>query len=108
MGRILDGKAVARAVRAEVGQRVDLYRAAHGTPPGLAAVLVGDDPASRIYVNNKEKACAEVGIRSGGRRLPTTTTTDELLDVVAELNAQADVHGILVQLLRNRIGRRTT
>lgn len=98
MGAILDGKAVARALRAEVGRRVAVRRDTHGTTPGLAAVLVGDDPASRVYVTNKEKACAEVGIRSVGRRLPTETTTEELLEIVAELNAQADVHGLLVQL----------
>ncbi len=97
MGSILDGKLVARALRADVRRRVDARREPHGTP-GLAAVLVGDDPASRVYVNNKEKACAEVGIRSVGRRLPTETTTEALLDVVGELNEAADVHGILVQL----------
>jgi len=98
MGTILDGKAVARALRVDVGRRVDTRRETHGTTPGLAAVLVGDDPASRVYVSNKEKACAEAGIRSVGRRLPAETTTAELLDVVAELNAADDVQGILVQL----------
>jgi methylenetetrahydrofolate dehydrogenase (NADP+)/methenyltetrahydrofolate cyclohydrolase len=95
---ILDGKAVARAVRVELSGRVERFRAAGGPTPGLAAVLVGDDPASRVYVSNKEKACAEVGMRSVGQRLPATTTTAELVDVVRALNARDDVHGILVQL----------
>jgi methylenetetrahydrofolate dehydrogenase (NADP+)/methenyltetrahydrofolate cyclohydrolase len=98
MGTILDGKAVARAVRAEVGRAVEALRAERGVIPGLAAVLVGDDPASRVYVGTKERACAEVGMHSLGRRLPAATTTAALLDVVRGLNASAAVHGILVQL----------
>ena len=98
MGTILDGKAVARAVRAEVGRAVEVLRAERGVIPGLAAVLVGDDPASRVYVGTKERACAEVGMHSLGRRLPAATTTAALLDVVRGLNASAAVHGILVQL----------
>jgi methylenetetrahydrofolate dehydrogenase (NADP+)/methenyltetrahydrofolate cyclohydrolase len=98
MSTVLDGKAVARAVRAGVARRVEALQRERGVTPGLAAVLVGDDPASRVYVATKEKACAEVGIRSLGRRLPATTTTAELLRVVEELDASPDVHGILVQL----------
>jgi methylenetetrahydrofolate dehydrogenase (NADP+) / methenyltetrahydrofolate cyclohydrolase len=98
MSTVLDGKAVARAVRVEVARQVETLRRERGIVPGLAAVLVGDDPASRVYVGTKEKACAEVGMRSVGRRLPAATTTAELRDVVRDLNAQAEVHGILVQL----------
>jgi methylenetetrahydrofolate dehydrogenase (NADP+)/methenyltetrahydrofolate cyclohydrolase len=98
MARVLDGRAVARAVRAEVARRVEALRDGRGIVPGLAAVLVGDDPASRVYVGTKEKACAEVGMRSLGRRLPAGTTTAAVVALVEELNARPDVHGILVQL----------
>ncbi len=97
MGEILDGKAVAERVRAEVGRQVARL-AARGVVPGLATVLVGDDPASRVYVGSKEKGCAALGMRSFGHRLPTDTTTAQLVALVAELNARPDVHGILVQL----------
>ena len=97
MGQIIDGKAVAAAVRREVQERVARLKAA-GVEPGLATVLVGDDPASRVYVGNKERACAEVGMRSHGHRLAATTTQAELLALVADLGRRADVHGILVQL----------
>jgi methylenetetrahydrofolate dehydrogenase (NADP+)/methenyltetrahydrofolate cyclohydrolase len=97
MSTILDGKAVARAVRAEAARDVDALRA-RGVVPGLATVLVGDDPASRVYVGTKERACAEAGIQSFGRRLPASASTAELVRVVDELNRQPDVHGILVQL----------
>ena len=70
----------------------------HSVTPGLAAVLVGDDPASAVYVRNKERACAEVGILSEVLRLPQDATEDELLETVAQLNADAQFHGILVQL----------
>jgi len=98
MGNVLDGKAVARTVRAEVASQVEALRHARGVVPGLAAVLVGDDPASRVYVATKEKACAEVGMRSFGQRLPGHASTAEVLALVGELNARADVHGVLVQL----------
>jgi methylenetetrahydrofolate dehydrogenase (NADP+) / methenyltetrahydrofolate cyclohydrolase len=97
MSTILDGKAVAQAVRAEAARDVERL-ASRGIVPGLATVLVGDDPASRVYVGSKERACTEVGMRSIGRRLPADTTTAALVALVAELNARADVHGILVQL----------
>jgi methylenetetrahydrofolate dehydrogenase (NADP+) / methenyltetrahydrofolate cyclohydrolase len=97
MGEILDGKAIAERVRAEVGRRVTTL-AAHGIVPGLATVLVGDDPASRVYVGSKEKGCAALGMRSFGHRLPADTTTPQLVALIAELNARADVHGVLVQL----------
>jgi methylenetetrahydrofolate dehydrogenase (NADP+)/methenyltetrahydrofolate cyclohydrolase len=97
MGEILDGKAIAARVRAEVGRRVATL-AARGVVPGLATVLVGDDPASRVYVGSKEKGCAALGMRSFGHRLPDDTTTPQLVALVEELNGRADVHGILVQL----------
>jgi methylenetetrahydrofolate dehydrogenase (NADP+)/methenyltetrahydrofolate cyclohydrolase len=97
MSRILDGKAVAQAVRAEAARDVAALRA-RGVTPGLATVLVGDDPASRVYVGSKERACTEIGMASIARRLPADTTTTALVALVAELNARSDVHGILVQL----------
>jgi methylenetetrahydrofolate dehydrogenase (NADP+)/methenyltetrahydrofolate cyclohydrolase len=97
VAQILDGKAVAAAVRREVQDRVARLKAA-GVEPGLATVLVGDDPASRVYVGNKERACAEVGMRSHAHRLAATMTQAELLALVADLGRRSDVHGILVQL----------
>jgi methylenetetrahydrofolate dehydrogenase (NADP+)/methenyltetrahydrofolate cyclohydrolase len=95
--RVIDGKAVAQRVRDEVRARV-AELAARGVKPGLATVLVGDDAASAIYVRMKHKACLEVGMASFGTELPSTTSQAQLLDVVEELNARRDVHGILVQL----------
>ncbi len=97
MGRTIDGKAVAAAVRDEVRSRVRQL-AARGVVPGLATVLVGDDPPSRLYVGNKERACEEVGMRSFGHRLPATTPQAELLACVRALGDDPRVHGILVQL----------
>ena len=97
MGQTIDGKAVAVAVRNEVRDRV-AQLAARGVVPGLATILVGEDPASRLYVGNKERACGEVGLRSFGHRLPATTAQGELLALVRELAHRPDVHGILVQL----------
>ncbi len=97
MGEILDGKAVAERVRAEVGGRVAAL-AERGVVPGLATVLVGDDPASRVYVGSKEKGCAALGMRSFAHRIPADVTTAQLVALVEELNARPEVHGILVQL----------
>jgi methylenetetrahydrofolate dehydrogenase (NADP+)/methenyltetrahydrofolate cyclohydrolase len=97
VGETIDGKAVAAVVRGEVRARVARL-AERGTTPGLATVLVGDDAASQIYVGSKQKACAEVGIRSFGHKLPATTTQHELLALVRALCANPEVHGILVQL----------
>ncbi len=97
MGQIIDGKAVSAATRQTLkAQAAQL--AAKGVTPGLAVVLVGDDPASRVYVNNKKKACQELGIYSEEYALPAETTTDQLLELVQSLNARGDIHGILVQL----------
>ena len=97
MGHTIDGKRVAAAVRSEVRDRVARL-ATRGVVPGLATVLVGDDPASHVYVGNKERACEEVGMRSFGHRLGAETGQAELLALVHDLGRRADVHGILVQL----------
>ena len=94
---IIDGKAIAAAVRSEVADRVAALKA-RGTTPGLAAVLVGDDAASKIYVDGKQRDCAEVGIESERIELGADTTQEQLHAVVDRLNADPAVHGILVQL----------
>lgn len=96
--QILDGKATAAAIREEIATEVKSWIAAGKPTPMLAAVLVGDDPASQVYVRNKEKACQNAGIDSQVIRKPASTTTAELLDLLAELNADKRVNGILVQL----------
>ncbi|MFN3564617.1 MAG: bifunctional methylenetetrahydrofolate dehydrogenase/methenyltetrahydrofolate cyclohydrolase FolD [Burkholderiaceae bacterium] len=95
--RLIDGKALAASVRAGLKPRIDAL-AALGQRPGLAVILVGDDPASAVYVRNKVKACEEVGIRSWFEHLPAQTSESELLARIAALNADPQVHGILVQL----------
>ncbi len=94
----LDGKEVARHIRAELTARVTRHVSQGGKRPGLAVVLVGSDPASEIYVRNKGKAARAVGMESLERRLPESSTTGEVLAVVEELNQNPAVHGILVQL----------
>jgi len=94
--RLIDGAQIARELRAELAQRVAAL-AATGTTPGLAVVLVGEDPASQIYVRNKVRACAEVGIRSLQETYPATLAEAGLLARIAALNADPAVHGILVQ-----------
>lgn len=95
--RILDGNAIRDSVLAELASRVE--QAAHyGVRPGLAAVLVGEDPASKIYVRNKIRACDRIGAHSETLRLPAETTTAELVTVVEELNSREEIDGILVQL----------
>jgi methylenetetrahydrofolate dehydrogenase (NADP+)/methenyltetrahydrofolate cyclohydrolase len=96
--RIIDGKLIAKTVRQEVAEQAKAFAAQHDRPPGLAAVLVGDDPASHVYVRNKRKACAEAGLESWLHQLPATTTTLQLLELIQSLNADARVDGILVQL----------
>jgi methylenetetrahydrofolate dehydrogenase (NADP+)/methenyltetrahydrofolate cyclohydrolase len=94
---IIDGKQIAAKVRAEVTQAVKDLRA-RGVDPGLTVVRVGEDPASAIYVRGKRKDCEEVGIRSDEHHLPATTRQDELMALIARLNGDPRVHGILVQL----------
>ena len=96
--RLIDGKAVAARVRGAVADDVALFRDESGRAPGLATVLVGDDPASQVYVGNKIRACEEVGIRSIHHGLGDGTPQDELLELVAELNGDDLVDGILVQV----------
>jgi methylenetetrahydrofolate dehydrogenase (NADP+) / methenyltetrahydrofolate cyclohydrolase len=96
--KVIDGKAVAAKVRERVRSEVAEYADAQGRAPGLATVLVGDDPASQIYVHNKHKASEEVGIRSFDHQLTVQTTEDELLGLIERLNADQAVDGILVQL----------
>jgi len=96
-GQIIDGKAIAADVRQEVAREAKSLTDAD-VVPGLATVLVGDDPASKIYVASKQKACAEVGIRVWDHPLPASTPENELLDLLDRLNGDDQVHGILVQL----------
>jgi len=96
--RIIDGKAVAAAVRSRVAEEVTSFEAEYGRTPLLVTVIVGDDPASEVYVKGKHRACGEVGMRSLHHGLPAETTEDELLGLVGELNRDPDVDGILVQL----------
>lgn len=97
MAQIIDGKAVSRAVRARVAQET-LALKEQGVTPGLAVILVGEDPASQVYVRNKEKACAEVGFYSEKYTLPADTTQAQLNALVDELNAKKEINGILCQL----------
>ncbi len=96
--RLIDGKAVAATVRERVRAEVAELVAAGGRSPGLATVLVGEDPASQVYVRNKHRACEEAGMRSFNHDLPATTSEDELLRLVDELGRDDEVDGILVQL----------
>jgi methylenetetrahydrofolate dehydrogenase (NADP+)/methenyltetrahydrofolate cyclohydrolase len=96
--RIIDGKQLAAGIRAETAQHVRAFAEQTGRPPGLAAVLVGDNPASAIYVRNKRKACEEVGIASSLHHLPAATSQAELLHLLDQLNNDPAVSGILVQL----------
>jgi len=96
--RIISGKEVSAAMRAEMAAEVELLRRERGLVPGLAVVLVGDDPASVSYVRGKRQACDEVGIHSLERRFPADLPEDELVGVVGELNGEPSIHGILVQL----------
>lgn len=92
--QILDGKALSAKIKEDLAEEIK----EKGIKPGLAVIIVGDDPASRVYVNNKEKACGVCGIYSEEHALPESTTEDELLSLIASLNKRSDIHGILVQL----------
>ncbi len=97
VAQIIDGKAVARGLRAQYCERSERL-ARRGVTPGLAVIIVGANPASRIYVQNKLRACAEVGIASFKIELAETASSDEVIAAILELNSRPDVHGILVQL----------
>ncbi|MFV2066587.1 MAG: bifunctional methylenetetrahydrofolate dehydrogenase/methenyltetrahydrofolate cyclohydrolase FolD [Pirellulales bacterium] len=96
--KILDGKAMARTIRSEIAEDVVDFIQNNATVPSLSAVLIGEDPASEVYVRNKQRACEQVGIESKLYRLPSDVTEDELLALVTKLNKDPDVHGVLVQL----------
>lgn len=96
--KILDGKSMAQRIRAEIAEQVAALRQEKGVIPKLVAVLVGDDPASQVYVRSKGRACEKAGIDSETHQLPEATTENELLDLVARLNADDSVNGILIQL----------
>lgn len=98
IAKIIDGKLIAEQTRSEIAQATLTFRERTGVTPHLAAVLVGNDPASEVYVRNKERACQKAGLASTLHRLSGTTTQSELLDLVQQLNADPNVHGILVQL----------
>jgi len=96
--RVIDGKAIAAEVRRSVAAEVEQLKNEKGLTPGLAVVLVGEDPASQVYVRNKARQTTEAGMRSFEHRLPASTSEAELLSLIDDLNRSKDVHGILVQL----------
>jgi len=95
--KIISGKEISALVRADLKKEVDQLKA-QGTTPGLAVILVGEDPASQTYVKNKEKACLELGIHSEVYRVPKDTTQERVLKMVSDLNGRPEIHGVLVQL----------
>jgi methylenetetrahydrofolate dehydrogenase (NADP+)/methenyltetrahydrofolate cyclohydrolase len=95
---VIDGRAIAAEVRAEVARDVAALVAEAGRPPGLATILVGDDPASAVYIGGKRKACAEVGIQSFHHPLPAATSAESIAALIEQLNAEEAVSGILLQL----------
>ncbi|MBO5007042.1 MAG: bifunctional methylenetetrahydrofolate dehydrogenase/methenyltetrahydrofolate cyclohydrolase, partial [Clostridia bacterium] len=97
MAQIIDGKKISAQIREEIAAEVAQMKA-EGTVPGLAVIIVGENPASKVYVRNKGKGCAEVGMYSEIIEMAEETTQAELLAKIDELNARRDIHGILVQL----------
>ena len=93
----MDGKATGAKVRGVLAQKTVEFKAKHGYAPGLAVIIVGDDPASKVYVRNKKKACEEIGYNSFEYALPEQTSESELLELIEKLNGDSSVHGILVQ-----------
>ena len=98
MATLIDGKAYAEGLRARIGAAVSALKKDHGLTPGLAVVLVGEDPASKVYVANKAKQTVEVGMNSWEHKLPADTSEADLLALVTKLNNDPAVHGILVQM----------
>ena len=98
MTNIIDGKAISAQIREEIAEKVKKYNERTGALPGLAVVIVGENPASQVYVRNKKKACEQVGFNSWVYEMPLATTQDELNALIDKLNADEEVHGILVQL----------
>jgi methylenetetrahydrofolate dehydrogenase (NADP+)/methenyltetrahydrofolate cyclohydrolase len=95
---IIDGRAVAKEVRAEVAGEVEEFKKKYGYPPGLAVIIVGDDPASRVYVGSKKRMCENLGIYSEAYAMPASTGQEELIATIKKLNQDKKIHGILVQL----------
>ena len=98
MANIIDGKAISAAIRAEIKDATEVFAKENGFRPGLAVIIVGEDPASQVYVRNKRRACEEVGFYSEAYELPAETTQEELNALVDKLNASDKIHGILCQL----------
>ena len=98
MAKIIDGKAISAQIRSEIAQKREEFTKENGVVPGLAVIIVGEDPASKVYVRNKRRACEEVGFYSEAYELPEATTQEELEALVDRLNADDKIHGILVQL----------
>src|SRR4051794_27260627 len=98
VAKIIDGRAVAAKIRAGCRERAHKLKEQFGVVPGLAVILVGDDPASATYVRNKVRACADVGVRSVELRYPREVDSAEVTKAILELNADPSIHGILVQL----------
>jgi len=98
LGNIIDGKGMSKVLQERIKEEASMFTGEHGRPPGLAVILVGDDPASKVYVRNKEKACERAGIISFNYRLSSDKTHDEVVRLIKELNLRNDVDGILVQL----------
>ncbi len=96
--QLIDGKCLAKDMRDDIGRDAEAFAARTGVRPGLAVVLVGDDPASAVYVRNKKKACDAAGLRVADHHLPATTSQAVLLDLIHRMNTDSAVHGILVQL----------
>jgi methylenetetrahydrofolate dehydrogenase (NADP+)/methenyltetrahydrofolate cyclohydrolase len=94
----IDGKSISKKIQADIAEKVKQFTASSGVRPKLAAVLVGEDPASQVYVRNKERACGRANIDSELIRLSSDSTTEEIIALVTRLNEDASVHGILVQL----------
>ncbi|MBI2339515.1 MAG: bifunctional methylenetetrahydrofolate dehydrogenase/methenyltetrahydrofolate cyclohydrolase FolD [Deltaproteobacteria bacterium] len=98
MAQVIDGKAIAAGIRENLKKEVEAFKKQRGFAPGLATVLVGENPASKVYVKNKNRACEEAGMLSFHHALPEATSEDNLLRLVNQLNTDKQVHGILVQL----------
>ena len=97
MATVVSGKELAEKIRGRLKEKVADFKKKYGYAPGLAVILVGEDPASKVHVNNKEKACIALGMKSEVRRLPQSTTEQELLCLIDEYNKREDIHGLLVQ-----------
>ena len=98
MAKIIDGKAISAEIREEIAEEVKSFTKEHGMRPGLTVIIVGEDPASKVYVRNKKLACEQVGFNGEVIELPESTTEKELMDIIRKLNCDESVHGILVQL----------